>query len=71
MRSEHGNADYRRVPVNDLERFDPRLALPFSEKSNSEETRGVYRRVVRQFFSHVRGGHPRQVTPADVLALCG
>ena len=50
------------------ERFDPRSALPSSEKSNSEETRRAYRRVVREFFHRVRDAHPRDVTPADVLA---
>jgi integrase/recombinase XerD len=49
-------------------RFDPRLAAPFCEKSLSEETRRAYRRVIREFFAFVKGIHPSQVTPADVLA---
>jgi integrase/recombinase XerD len=49
-------------------RFDPRVAAPFCEKSLSEETRRAYRRVVREFFLFVKGVHPSEVTPADVLA---
>ena len=49
-------------------RFDPRLAAPFCEKSLSEETRRAYRRVIREFFLFVKGVHPSEVTPADVLA---
>lgn len=48
--------------------LDRRLVLTFSEKSNSEETRRAYRRVVREFFRYVRGAHPQHVKPADVLA---
>ena len=49
-------------------RFDPRLAAPFCEKSLSEETRRAYRRVIKEFFIFVKGVHPSEVTPADVLA---
>jgi hypothetical protein len=49
-------------------RFDPRLAAPFCEKSLSEETRRAYRRVVKEFFLFVKGAHPSQVTPAQVLS---
>ncbi len=48
-------------------RFDPRTAVPFCEKSISEETRRAYRRVIREFFQFVGGAHPTQVTPAHVL----
>lgn len=53
-------------PDSPAGQFDPRSALQFSEKSNSEETRRAYR-VVREFFRYVRGAHPRDVKPADVL----
>lgn len=54
-------------PNPPAERFDPRSALQFSEKSTSEETRRAYRRVVREFFLYVGNRHPSLVTPADVL----
>jgi integrase/recombinase XerD len=49
------------------ERFDQKLAAPFIYKSVSEETRGAYARVIREFFSYVRGAHPSAVTPRHVL----
>ena len=60
----------RTPPAEGLQplRFDPRLAAPFCEKSLSEETRRAYRRVIREFFTFVKGVHPSEVTPADVLA---
>jgi site-specific recombinase XerD len=48
-------------------RFDPRTAIPFCEKSVSEETRRAYRRVVKEFFHFVGGAHPSLVTPEHVL----
>ncbi|HEX8163406.1 MAG TPA: tyrosine-type recombinase/integrase [Pyrinomonadaceae bacterium] len=48
-------------------RFDPRTAIPFCEKSVSEETRRAYRRVVKEFFHFVGGEHPSLVTPDHVL----
>lgn len=54
-------------PNPPAERFDPRTALQFSEKSTSEETRRAYRRVVREFFLYVGNAHPSLVTPSDVL----
>ena len=48
-------------------RFDPRTAVPFCEKSLSEETRRAYRRVIREFFQFVGRAHPSQVTPEHVL----
>lgn len=49
-------------------RFDPRSAIPFVNKSVSEETRRAYRRAVADFFQFVAGKHPAEVVPADVLA---
>ncbi len=48
--------------------FDPRTAVPFCEKSLSEETRRAYRRVIKEFFTFVKGIHPSTVTPQHVLA---
>jgi integrase/recombinase XerD len=48
-------------------RFDPRSATPFVNKSVSEETRRAYRRAVADFFQFIRGKHPIEVVPADVL----
>jgi integrase/recombinase XerD len=50
-----------------LERFDPRTAAPFVNKSVSEETRRAYRRVVADFFQFAGGKHPAEVVPDDVL----
>ena len=50
------------------QRFDPRTATPFVNKSVSEETRRAYRRAVADFFQFVGGKHPAEVVPADVLA---
>lgn len=49
------------------ERFDPRSAAPFVNKSVSEETRRAYRRAVADFFQFVSGKHPAEVVPDDVL----
>jgi integrase/recombinase XerD len=48
-------------------RFDPRSALPFVNKSMSEETRRAYRRALSEFFQFVGGKHPADVAPADVM----
>ena len=48
-------------------RFDPRSAIPFVNKSVSEETRRAYRRAVSDFFQFVGGKHPSEVVPDDVL----
>jgi integrase/recombinase XerD len=50
------------------QRFDPRSATPFVNKSVSEETRRAYRRAVVDFFQFVGGKHPTEVVPADVLS---
>jgi integrase/recombinase XerD len=49
-------------------RFDERLAVPFIQKSLSEETRNAYRRAISQFFFQIGGLHPTEVTPAHVLS---
>jgi integrase/recombinase XerD len=43
--------------------FDLRLALRFSQKSVSEDTRRAYHRVVREFFSFAGNINPAEVTP--------
>lgn len=47
-------------------RFDSRVAVTFCERSVSEETRRIYRRVVKEFFSFHRQKEPADVTSADV-----
>src|SRR3712207_4388885 len=51
------------------ERFDQALATPFIFKSVSEETRRAYSRVIREFFSFVKGIHPADVTPSHLLSF--
>jgi integrase/recombinase XerD len=48
-------------------RYDPRSALPFVNKSVSEETRRAYRRAVSEFFQFAGMKHPAEVVPQDVL----
>jgi integrase/recombinase XerD len=48
-------------------RFDPKSALPFVNKSVSEETRHAYRRSVSEFFQFAGMKHPAEVVPQDVL----
>lgn len=48
-------------------RFDPRSALPFVNRSVSEETRRAYRRTLSEFFLFVAGKHPADVAPAGVM----
>ena len=50
-------------------KFDLKLAQPFILKSVSEETRGSYRRTIREFFRFVGGMHPSEVVPAHVIAF--
>jgi integrase/recombinase XerD len=47
-------------------RFDSRVASTFCERSVSEETRRVYRRVVKEFFAFHRQKEPAEIIPADV-----
>jgi integrase/recombinase XerC len=49
------------------QRFDQKLALPFIQKSVSDETRQAYRRAIREFFAYVGDLHPREVTPQHVI----
>ena len=49
-------------------RFDPSHLRLFSNRSVSDETRRVYRRVVAEFFKFVNQKHPAQVGQVDVLA---
>ena len=48
-------------------RFNQRTAAPFVDKSISAETRRLYHRVIREFFTFVRLKHESGVTPDDVL----
>ncbi len=47
--------------------FNPRTAAPFVNKSISEETRRLYHRVIRDFFTFVGSKSETQVTQRDVL----
>lgn len=49
------------------ERFDPRVAASFINKSVSEDTRRAYRRAVADFFQYIGDKHPTEVIPDDVL----
>lgn len=49
------------------QRFDQKLALPFIQKSVSDETRQAYRRAIREFFAYIGDLHPREVTPQHVI----
>jgi len=52
--------------ISDTVRFDLKLVMPFTRRSNSEETRRAYRRVVIEFFRHFRLRHPAGITSDDV-----
>lgn len=47
--------------------FDLKAVAPFAERSVSEETRRIYRRVVKEFFAFFKAQHPAEITTADVL----
>ncbi|MGH8710153.1 MAG: tyrosine-type recombinase/integrase [Burkholderiales bacterium] len=49
-----------------LERFDPRKATEFAERSTSGQTRRAYNRVVREFFSSIGNPDPTRVEPRQV-----
>ena len=49
------------------QRFDPKSATPFINKSVSEQTRRAYGRAVREFFQFVGMKHPTEVVPNDVV----
>ena len=46
--------------------FNPRTAAPFVNKSISPDTRRLYHRVIREFFSFVGHKHETQVAAEDV-----
>jgi integrase/recombinase XerD len=50
-----------------MKRFDPQSAVPFINKSVSEETRRAYGRALREFFQFTSMKHPAQVVPNDVV----
>jgi integrase/recombinase XerD len=50
-----------------VDRFDPRTAAPFVNKSVSEQTRRAYGRALREFFSSSGMKHPSEIVPNDVL----
>lgn len=52
--------------VGSGDKYDPRIAVPFVNRSVSEETRRAYRRVVREFFRYVGERHPATIMPHDV-----
>ncbi len=47
--------------------FNPRTASPFINKSISAETRRLYHRVIREFFTFVAYKHETLVSAADIL----
>jgi integrase/recombinase XerD len=47
--------------------FNPRTASPFVNKSISAETRRLYHRVIREFFTFVGHKHETLVTAQDIL----
>jgi integrase/recombinase XerD len=67
MTPEQNLPDLLQKEVIAPKRFDPRSATPFVNKSVSEETRRAYRRSVANFFQFVRGKHPTEVVPNDVI----
>lgn len=50
------------------ERFDPRKALEFAERSTSAETRRAYTRVVREFFTSAGNIPPQAIESTHVRA---
>jgi integrase/recombinase XerD len=67
MMPDQNLPDLRRSESVAPRRFDPRSAIPFVNKSISEETRRAYRRAVADFFQFVGAKHPTEVVPDDVL----
>ena len=49
------------------QRFDPKSATPFVNKSVSEATRRAYGRALREFFQSAGMKHPAEVVPQDVV----
>src|SRR5918999_6436946 len=54
-------------PEGQLAAFNPRTASPFVNKSISAETRRLYHRVIREFFTFVGYKHETLVTAQDIL----
>lgn len=48
------------------EKFNPKIIIPFFERSVSEETRRAYRRVTKEFFRFLRSKHPAEINQGDV-----
>ena len=48
------------------EKFNPKVIIPFFERSVSEETRRAYRRVTKEFFIFLRHKHPAEINQGDV-----
>jgi integrase/recombinase XerD len=61
------DASVARAELSVSSHFDQKLALPFIQKSLSEETRQAYRRAIREFFAYVGDIHPMEVTPQHVI----
>jgi site-specific recombinase XerD len=68
MMPEQSLADLLQSEAVVPKRFDPRTAIPFINKSVSEETRRAYRRAVADFFLFIGGKHPTEVVPTDVIS---
>lgn len=49
-----------------FEKFNPKLMIPFFERSVSEETRRAYRQVTKEFFTYLRSKHPTEVNHSDI-----
>jgi integrase/recombinase XerD len=56
------------APTASAARFDRQQADEFARRSNSEQTRRAYQRVVREFFTAVGNLHPAAIEPAQVRA---
>jgi integrase/recombinase XerD len=75
MDDREGNSDSTLLPVrrlSDLQapvRFDPKMAVPFIQKSLSENTKSAYHRVIKEFFAFCGDCHPTQISHSDVIAF--
>lgn len=57
------------VPASEIltfEKFNPKVMIPFFERSVSEETRRAYRRVTKEFFVFFRFKHPAEIDQGDI-----
>ncbi|WP_395735275.1 tyrosine-type recombinase/integrase [Prosthecobacter sp.] len=48
------------------QQFPEKHLLPFYERSNSQQTRRAYKRVVREFFRQFQWRHPNQITSEQI-----